>query len=213
MLGNFFRKLASSICHRESAYVSARDVAQNLARFDKTDFPPGIECAVVEYAEQLDAYSAEIPSSFRDSVQSLKQRLAQGCIVFLARIPKQDAPGRHVVGYRLAERGVFSVFDLKGKVSQDILFIHYIEVVPAFRSQKIAQFLVKASLEYCAAKGLKKTLTVGSPLNELSARAFRKDDTGRLDLGTVEKVSLLRGLIVRRTPWEKIERSLKLLEA
>jgi ribosomal protein S18 acetylase RimI-like enzyme len=213
MLRDFFHKLRASICRRQSVYVAAWDVAQNLAQLGKTDFPPGIECAVVESPEQIEAYEDEMPSSFRDSVESLKQRVAQGCVVFLARMPKQDGPGRQVVGYRLAEKGVFSALDLKGKVSQDILFIHYIEVLPAFRLQKIARFLVKASLEYCVARGLKKTLTVGSPLNQLSARAFRKDAADRLDLGTVEKVSLLRGLIVWWTPWKKIERTLKTLEA
>jgi ribosomal protein S18 acetylase RimI-like enzyme len=181
MLRNFFRKLAKSIWRRESAYVSARDVAQNLARFGKTDFPPGIECVVVESPEAIEAYRDEIPSSFRDSAERLKQRLAEGCVVFLARLPKQNGQDRRVVGYRLAEKGVFSVLDLKSKVSHDILFIHYIEVLPAFRRQKVARFLVRASLEYCAAKGLKKTLTVGSPLNELSAKAFRQDDPDRLD--------------------------------
>jgi GNAT superfamily N-acetyltransferase len=213
MLRNFFPKLAKSICRQESAYVSARDVAQNLAQFTDNDFPPGIECVVVGSPEQIEPFENEFPPSFRDSPARLKQRVAEGCVAFLARLPRPEGLGRRVVGYRLAEKGVFSVLDIKGKVSQDILFIHYIEVVPAFRSQKIARFLVKASLDYCAAKGLKKTLTVGSPLNELSARAFRKDDAGRLDLGTVEKVSLLRGLIVWRTPWKKIERTLKTLEA
>jgi GNAT superfamily N-acetyltransferase len=213
MLRNFFRKLAKSICRQESAYVSARDVEQNLAQFTNNDFPPGIECAVVESPEAIETYRDEIPPSFRDSAERLKQRLAEGCVVFLARMPKQDGPGLRVIGYRLAEKGVFSALDLKGRVSQDILFIHYIEVLPAFRGQKVARFLVRASLEYCTAKGLKKTLTVGSPLNELSARAFRKDLTGQLDLGTVEKVWFLRGLFVWQTPWKTLEKRFESLSS
>jgi ribosomal protein S18 acetylase RimI-like enzyme len=212
MISAVFRKLCSSIFCRESVHISARDVADALNGLGRLEFSQSLEHAVLESPEQIDFYGSEFASSFRDSVADLRQRLAQGCVIFLARIAKQDGSGHQVVGYRLAERGVFSALGLKNKISPNILFIHYIEVLPEFRRQKIAIFLVRVTLEYCAAKGFAKTLTVGSPSNQLSARAFRVHPDGRQPLGDIHKVSLLRGLIVWRTPWKKIKKAIEQLD-
>jgi ribosomal protein S18 acetylase RimI-like enzyme len=212
MIPAFFRKVRSGIFCRESVHISARDVALALKGLGKLEFPLQLEHTVLESPDGIDFYADEFASSFRDSVAALKQRLAQGCVIFLARTPKPDGSGHQVVGYRLTERGVFSALGLKNKISPNILFIHYIEVLPEFRRQKIAIFLVRVTLEYCAAKGFAKTLTVGSPSNQLSARAFRVHPDGRQPLGDIHKVSLLRGLIVWRTPWRKIEKAIEQLD-
>jgi GNAT superfamily N-acetyltransferase len=192
--------------------MSARDVALALKGLGKLEFPSTLQHAMLESPGQIDFYADEFASSFRDSVAALRQRLAQGCVIFLARTPKPDGSGHRVVGYRLAEPGVFSALGFKHKISPNILFIHYIEVLPEFRRQKIAIFLVRVTLEYCAAKGFAKTLTVGSPSNQQSARAFRVHPDGRQPLGEIHKVSLLRGLIVWRTPWRKIEKAIEQLD-
>ena len=201
-----FRKSAKSFLHREVVEIFGRVIADDRY-FDISALDPRLESVVVESTKFLEPYRHEIPSSFRDSFARLKERLAQGCVLFLVRAPKEDGLGHEMIGYSLAERGVFSALGIRKRISPEILFVHYAEVLPAHRRKGITKFLMKARLEYCERNGLKRTVDVRSPRNRLAVQAF-PPGVGHHRLGIVQRVSLLRGLFVYQTPWQKIQKAI-----
>ena len=168
------------------------------------------ECLVVESPEALQALAQEIPSSFRDSVDALKMRLAQGCVMFLARRPSKDGSGKEVVGYDLSERGIFSALGRGKTLSADVVFGHHIEVLPAYRGERIVNLIAATRNEYFRQQGVRIQCGVISPQNHAALRYSHR--RGSKIVGTVQRISFLRGLFVWETPWEKIERALGVLD-
>ena len=111
-----FRKSAKSFLHREVVEIFGRVIADDRY-FDISALDPRLESVVVESTKFLEPYRHEIPSSFRDSFARLKERLAQGCVLFLVRAPKEDGLGHEMIGYSLAERGVFSALGIRKRIS------------------------------------------------------------------------------------------------
>jgi hypothetical protein len=168
------------------------------------------QCVIVESAEDLQCYSSEFRLRFRDSFDSLKRRLEQGCVLILARRGKQNRTGYEVAGYSIMEVGGFSAAGINGKISKDILFVHYTEVAHEYRGQRIAQVITRMRNDYCRERGIKKSCNAHRPDNISSERAFR--NFGSRLLCYAVRVSLLRGLIVWQTPWKKIQRAIAKLE-
>ncbi|MEW6298983.1 MAG: hypothetical protein AB1671_14810 [Thermodesulfobacteriota bacterium] len=199
------RDLLTSVYHYQMQYITSRrldrDVVDDLA--NQTRERLKIECLVVESTEAFQAVKDEIPSSMRDSVDDLNRRLAQGCIITLARKPKDEGGGKEVIGYSIAERGVFSALGRRGKVSPDVLFGHYVEILPQYRGQRIHILITTARDTHCLKYGLKKNCGVISPQNYPSLRSSRR--RGSRIVGIVQRVSVLRGLFVWETPWERIQ--------
>jgi hypothetical protein len=104
------------------------------------------------------------------------------------------------------ECGGFSAAGIRGKISPDILFVHYTEVTPQYRGQRIAERISRARNAYCREHGIKKSCTAHTTGNTSSERAFRK--FGSRVLCYAVRVSLFRGLIVWYTPWKKIEQAI-----
>jgi len=104
------RALATSLYSRERQYITLKRLDTRDRAVASTATPPdrATECLVVDSPEALRAVAAEIPPSFRESVGDLSRRIARGCVVCLARRPRPDGHGQEVVGYEIAERGVFS---------------------------------------------------------------------------------------------------------
>jgi hypothetical protein len=165
-----------------------------------------IECLVVDSVAALAALSPRFPPEFRDSAQRLQRRLGQGCVLSLARA--RDANGvSHIVGYELAERGVFSALGRKRPVSPEVVFSHWAEVLPAYRGRRIHARLFAARDAYFGTRGAKIVVGVVSPKNRASLRALER--AGSWVAGDVERVELLGGVIAWDTPWERIEQVLK----
>lgn len=203
------RKLIAPFYQREVQYILIQSIESQDAAdpVNKEGDSSGTECLILESSESLCAVESEIPSSFRYSVADLKEHLAQGCIVFLARRPKNTGSGKEVVGYNISQRGVFSAFGRKRRISSDILFTHYTEVLPEHRGQRIQQILIRARIEYCQMNRLKKRCaTVGTENRPSILAAMRVAPT---IVGTIERVSVLGGLFVWETPWERIEEALR----
>ena len=203
------RKLLAPIYHREVQYIlihsiESQDVADSV---NEEGASPGTECIIVESSASLCAVESEIPSSFRYSVDDLKEHLEQGGIVFLARRPKNTGSGKEVVGYSISQRGVLSAFGRKRRISSDILFTHYTEVLPEYRGRRIQLMLVKARIEYCQRNRVKKRCTTVGTENRPSILAGMR--VAQTIGGTIERVSVLGGLFVRETPWESIEEALR----
>ncbi len=168
---------------------------------------PKLECVAVESALTLEALAAEIPDSFRDSVDELRRRVADGCVVFLARRPRDDGAGHEIVGYEISERGIFSALGRRHHVSDDVVFSHYAEVLPAHRGRRIHGLLFARRDAYFRARGGRLVVGVCLPQNHASLKALRRD--GAAIVGAVEGVSLFRVLRVWSTPFASIEDALR----
>jgi hypothetical protein len=207
VLKSVARSLLHSICSYQIQEVRGRVI------WDQDPVPSSranenvVECVIVEPGSSLDRFASEFSLPFRDSFESLKERLHQGCVVILARRPVEGGSGKEIVGYSIMECGGFSAAGIKGKISPDILFVHYTEVTPKYRGQRIAEIISRARNAYCRSHSIKKSCTAHNPSNFSSERAFRK--FGSRVLCYAVRVSLFRGLVVWHTPWKKIERAVK----
>jgi GNAT superfamily N-acetyltransferase len=200
--------LLTGIYRRQAAYVFGHVITPGDAgaTFHAEGESSEVECLIVESAAALDDCQMEIPAVFRDSADTLKSRLDQGCIVILAYLPGAKAPDKHIVGYSLRQRGVFSALGRQRNISADILFTHYVEVLPEYRGQRLASRLTGAALEYCRKNGLTRLCSVVMTHNQPSIQYTLR--VGFAIIGTVERVSILKGLFVWETPWQHIERAL-----
>jgi hypothetical protein len=99
VLREIVRRQISPIYKREVHYI----VVLNIESQEATDFVnqqednPGTECMILDSAESLCAVQSEIPRSFRYSVKDLRERLEQGCLVFLARQLRKDGSGKEAL--------------------------------------------------------------------------------------------------------------------
>jgi hypothetical protein len=165
-----------------------------------------VDCLVVDSVAGLAAVSPRFPPEFRDSAHRLQRRLGQGCVLTLAR--RRDANGvSHVVGYELAERGVFSALGRRRPASADVIFSHWAEVLPAYRGRRIHGLLFATRDAYFGARGAKIVVGVVSPKNRASLRALER--AGSSVAGDVQRVELFGGVLAWDTPWERIDRVLQ----
>jgi hypothetical protein len=201
------RSLLRSICSYQIQEVRGRVIWDEDPMPSSRANENAVECVIVEPGSSLDRFASEFSLPFRDSFESLRERLDQGCIVILARRPVEADSGKEIVGYSIMECGGFSAAGIKGKISPDILFVHYTEVTPKYRGQRIAEIISRARNAYCRQQGIKKSCTAHNTGNTSSERAFRK--FGSRVLCYAVRVSLFRGLVVWHTPWKKIERAIK----
>ena len=205
--------LVESVCHREVQYIRGRNIKSQDRNSSETTGTVGDRTegyVILETPESVNEFKHELPSSFRDSPVTLEGRLEEGCFVILARKQQENSAEWKVIGYLIAERGVFSVLGEKRNVGSDVLYGHYYEVLPEFRLQGIGNLMIHVMEEYARQNGLKRYYALVSPKNAIAVRNLeRKSDE---ILGKAERVSILRGLYRWQTPWEKIEKMLARLE-
>lgn len=203
------RRALATLYRRETQHIFVRRIPGHASRplLSEAAEPGGTTCLFVESAAALREVEGEIPPAIRDSVDQLRKRLAEGCSVVLARRPHASGTGHDVIGYAINEPGVFSALGRRGRVSSDYLFNHYIEVLPEYRGQRIADVMRRAMDEYGRMRGFTRRCSVVSPVNESSRRSNLR--YGLIHAGTVARVSILGGLYVWDTPWEDVERALR----
>jgi hypothetical protein len=139
----------------------------------------------------------------RFSVRSLRQKVQEGAIVILARRPSPTGDGRVVVGYGVYQQGVFPFLRRVGKISSDLFFCHYLEVLPEYRGQRLHDFIAKVADAYGRQKGAKKNISTIAPQNQASILSTLR--AGSTIIGKVERGSMLMGLFWWETPWKEIE--------
>ena len=212
VLARLARAVATSLYCRQRQYITVKrlDVPDAVVASRALAAERETECFVVDSVEALDAVAPEIPAGFRDSVDELKNRLAQGCVVCLARRPRMDGAGTQIIGYEIAERGIFSALGRRTRLAADVVFSHYVEVHPSCRGQRIHGLLFATRDAYFRRRGGKVVCGVVAPQNRASLQALGRD--GSVIVGTVERISLLRGLLMWDTPLERIESALRSLE-
>jgi hypothetical protein len=159
------------------------------------------QCFVVDSLAAFEAVAREIGTSFRDSVADLRTRVMNGCVLSVARQPQPD--GRlEVVGYEIAERGIFSALGRRTPVADDVIFSHYVEVLPTCRGQRIHRLLFSTRDAYFSQRGGRIVVGVCEPQNHASLRALQRD--GAVVVGVVERTSVLRFFVTSYTPFERI---------
>jgi GNAT superfamily N-acetyltransferase len=205
VLREIIRIARVALYERETQYVFVRKIPASGVSVSGSEAGEslGVTCLFVESAAALRAIEREFPLSVRDSADQLRRRLAQGCSLIVVRKPSRA--GHEVIGYGINEPGVFSALGRGGQLLPDVLFNHYIEILPEYRGQRIAHVMRIAMDEYCRMHGFTKRCTVVSPFNEANLRSIVR--SGLVHVGTVTRVSLLGGLFVWDTPLETIQRA------
>jgi GNAT superfamily N-acetyltransferase len=202
LLGQLRRTVRASLFSRQRQYITLKHIAGDPGDTTPVASDGRTDVVVLDSPEALDAVAADICASFRDSVSALRARVARGCVVCVARRPRADGNGSVVVGYEIAERGIFSALGRRIAVPNDVIFSHYVEVLPAYRGQRIHRLLFATRDAYFRARGGRIVCGVCAPQNQASLRALRRD--GATIVGTVERISLLRVFVLSYTPFDRI---------
>ena len=198
-----WRAVVTALCSQQRQYITVKRLdAVRPARGAATP-PSDVECVVLDSRAAVRALAPEIPSAFRDSADDLERRVAAGCVVCMARHLGQDGAGGYVVGYELAERGVFSALGHRVAMAADVVFSHWCEVIPAYRGRRIHGLLFATRDAYFRARGVTIVCGVCDTQNRASLRALARD--GAVVVGDITRVSLAGGALVWETPWELIE--------
>lgn len=192
--------LPSALYWRQQQYITVKRLDRLLPAAAST--PSDIECLMVDSVAALQIVGWEIPESFRDSVMELGKRVNRGCVVCLARRRRDDGEGHEVVGYEIAERGVFSAMGRRIAAADDVVFSHYAEVLLEYRGRRIHGLMFATRDAYFRRRGGRVVCGVCLPHNHASLAALRRD--GAVVVGTVEQVSLFRGRFVWNTPAERV---------
>jgi hypothetical protein len=201
------RVLAASVYSRQVQYITIQPIAADAALARLTAADGSIEGLVLDSVGALRALAQQYPAAvFRDAAEQLGERIAAGCVVSLARRVCSDGAGE-IVGYELAEPGVFSALGRRRTVGKDIVFSHWAEVSPPWRGQRIHALLFATRDAYFAERGGKIVCGVVAPRNRASLRALRRARS--TVVGTVKRVAIL-GAVVWETPWDRIEHALQL---
>jgi hypothetical protein len=201
-LRHLVRALTTSLVCHQRQFITIKALYGEAAGTGPVKGDGQTECVVVDSPEALDAVAADFCASFRDSVADLRARIARGCVVCIARRPRPDGRTAEVVGYEIAERGVFSALGRRVAVADDVIFSHYVEVLPAYRGRRIHQLLFATRDAYFRERRGRIVCGVCAPQNHASLQALRRD--GAIIAGTVERVLLLRAFVVWYTPFERI---------
>ena len=202
--------LASSLYSRQVQYITVQPIAPDAARARLTIADGLVEGLVLDSVGALHALASQYPAAvFRDAVDELGARIASGCVVSLARLVSPIGAGE-IVGYELAERGVFSALGRRRIVGSEIVFSHWAEVSPRWRGQRVHALLFATRDAYFAARGGKIVCGVVAPRNRASLKALRRARS--IIVGTVMRVAVL-GFVLWETPWERIEDAVRVAEA
>jgi GNAT superfamily N-acetyltransferase len=204
VLGDLARVVITSLFSRQRQFITLKFLngAEEEATALPGSAPPQTECFMVESMTAFERIAKDIGTSFRDSPEDLRARVAAGCVLCVARRPRRRGPGMEIVGYEIAERGVFSALGRRTPVADDVIFSHYVEVLPECRGQRIHRLLFSTRDAWFRQRGGRVVCGVCEPQNYASLRALRRD--GAVVVGTVERVALLRVFVMSYTPFDRI---------
>jgi hypothetical protein len=200
-LGNLARAISTRVFAHQRQYITLKVLHEQPGSVSRPRAAGRTECLVVDCVAAFDAVAKEIGKSFRDSVVDLRARVVNGCVLSVARRPRHD--GRfEVIGYEIAERGIFSALGRRMPVADDVIFSHYVEVLPAFRGQRIHRLLFSTRDAYFRQRGGRVVCGVCEPNNRASLQALRRD--GAIIVGVVERITVLRVFVMSYTPFDRI---------
>ena len=200
------RAAAAAVYCRQVQYITVKrlDLPGPARHSPATDHET--TCVIADSEDAVEALASEIPATFRDSVDELRRRVAVGCVACFARRKRSDGAGHEVVGYELAQRGIFSALGRRNFAGHDVVFSHWAEVLPEHRGRRIHGLLFASRDAYFRARGATMVVGVCAAKNQASLRALRRD--GAVVVGRVKQIALLGRLIVWETPWPRIAHAL-----
>ena len=201
LLANLARAATTLAFSRQRQYITLKFLDQQTPPVTPSSDDGQTECLVVDSVAAFEVIAKDIGGSFRDSAADLRTRLLNGCVLSIARRRRHD--GRlQVVGYEIAERGIFSALGRRMPVADDVIFSHYVEVLPACRGRRIHHLLFSTRDAYFKQRGGRVVCGVCEPQNHASLQALRRD--GALIVGVVERIAVLRVFVMSYTPFDRI---------
>jgi GNAT superfamily N-acetyltransferase len=201
LLATLARVASTLVFSRQRQYITLKFLDQEVAPVAGPTSDGETECLVVDSVAGFEGIAKDIGTSFRDSAADLRTRLLNGCVLSIARRRRRDGR-RQVVGYEIAERGIFSALGRRIPVADDVIFSHYVEVMPACRGQRIHRLLFSTRDAYFKQRGGRVVCGVCEPQNHASLQALRRD--GALIVGVVERIAVLRVFVMSYTPFDRI---------
>lgn len=210
VLGWAVRTAISPFYQREVRHVVARKIPPQLpyAAEVRGKARAEGECVTVDSLEALRLIEKDIPSSMTYSLADLRTYITQGCVIFFVFALPTKERARAFAGYGIYQRGVITILGRKKKSPFDLLFGIFREMLPAYRGQRYSDILRETREEYCHLHGVKFLGGTIAPDNRPSLKSSLVQG-GYQIVGTAERVSFLRGLLVWETPWEQIEATLQ----
>jgi hypothetical protein len=199
------RTAVAAVYSRQVQFITVKRLDLPSPRPSSWAVDPETSCVIAESVEAVEALAGEIPATFRDSADELMRRVALGCVVCFARRKRSDGEGQEVVGYELAQRGIFSALGRRHFAGSDVVFSHWAEVLPAYRGRRIHGLLFAARDAYFRMRGVTMVVGVCAPKNRASLQALRRD--GAVVVGRVKQIAVL-GHVVWDTPWPRIKHAL-----
>jgi GNAT superfamily N-acetyltransferase len=200
-LASLTRAISTRVFAHQWQYITLKVLQEEPGSVSGPGADGPTECLVIDCLAAFDAVAREIGKSFRDSVVDLRARVVSGCVLSMARRRRHD--GRfEVIGYEIAERGIFSALGRRMPVADDVIFSHYVEVLPAFRGQRIHRLLFSTRDAYFRQRGGRVVCGVCEPHNRASLQALHRD--GAIIVGVVERITVLRVFVMAYTPFDRI---------
>jgi L-amino acid N-acyltransferase YncA len=200
------RPLLHAVLRWQKLYIVVRNVDLADPETHSKHGESAIQCDVLETKSALFALKDEFPQSFRDSIERLAGRLADGCIVFVLRTGDAPSKRNRIVGYSICQPGVFSAFGCVRRISSDIIFGHYSEFLPEYRGRGLKAILDEKRMKYCRMHGLRSLCGVIASHNIASLKTSLRSDFRVA--GALRRVSILGGLFVWQTSWKSVEKAL-----
>jgi len=202
------RKFVSAIYRRDAGHLIMYRVDPHGADSRAVDdtLPLRIRHVVVRSEAALLPFESELSPEIKYSVSQLRAALRTGSVLFLMRRPRENGAGHEVLGYSLHERGVVVLFGRRYPVSPDILFLHYTEVLPAYRGLRIAFHIAEVVAAYSRAAGMSRWCSWIGTTNLAALKA--RERIGWTVVGRIRQVRLLGGLLTLQTSWQEVEDSL-----
>lgn len=210
VLGWATRTVLSPLYQREVRYIVTRKISPRplFGAREKGTMQAESECVTVDSLEALRQIEKEIPSSTTYSLEDLREYVAQGCVIFFIFAAQGEGRERTFVGYSVYQRGVIVVLGRKKPSPFDLFFARFWEMLPEYRGRRYSAVLRETRDEYCRRHGVKFLGGTVAPDNRPSLRSSLVHSDYQI-VGTAERVSFLRGLLVWETPWEQIEEALQ----
>lgn len=203
------RKSIAGIYCRSAALLLIYQVEPNGPGSQAADaaLPLRMRHVVLQDQAALKQFEPEIPPFANYSHSQLRAALRSGSVLFLMRQPLEDGTGHRILGYSLHERGVVSLFGNRYRAGADTLFLHYTEVLPAYRGLRIAFHIAEVVAAYSRAAAITRWCTWIGTSNRAALNARKR--IGWVVVGQVRQIKILGGLITLQTSKKEVEDMLR----
>ena len=202
-------KLVAPIIQIDRAHIAMHYYKSGVdpERERSTDDAKGTHSIVATTEEDLEAIRDEMDGHY--DWESVRDFLRSGPSRFLvlSRRPR-DGGGFQVIGLRLCERGVFSIWDDRVHIDlpPNYVMTHLNDVHPRYRGQRVSLSGREGLYDYAMKNGIDRTVSIIATHNASSIKASNRSTAmirARMK-GEIRRVRLLGGMINWITPLDTI---------